>query len=227
MYTHYARKHYTRSNRFGRGLFLMIAFFTLMLAVPSSQSYADSDSLVVYYSRTGKSEIVAKTIAEYFNSDIVQINAADYPEGFAGYVRATIDCTLNRTTTIEPAQVDFSKYSFIFMVAPIWGWDISVPMRTLIMQSNFNNKRLVMVTTANIDIKKYAHYKDDASFLNIFFRDYLNRKGMQIRNIALNTKAQLTRHYHIATAGKTGQELKDETMKVILKDLESPKEPPQ
>jgi hypothetical protein len=227
MYTHDARKHYTRSNRFTGVLTLMIAFFTLTLAAPFSQSYADSDSLVVYYSRTGKSEIVAKTIAEYFNSDIVQIKAPAYPEGAAGYMRATIDCTLDRTTTIEPAQVDFSNYSFIILVSPIWGWNISVPMRTLIMQSNFNNKKLVMVTTANIDIKKYAHYKDDASFLNIFFRDYLNRKRMQLMNVALSTKAQLTRHYHIATSGKTGQELKDETLRAILKDLESPKETPQ
>jgi len=195
----------------------------LLLASLCASGYAANDALVVYYSRTGKSEIIAKTIAENFSADIVQLKAPQYGEGFVGYLRATIDCTINRTTTIDIPAVDLSKYSFVFLVCPIWGWDICVPMKTFIIQSDFKNDNLIMVTTANIDIKKYAHYKDDASFLNVFFRDYLNRKSMQMRNIALSAKAKLTRHYHLATSGKQAQELQEETMKLILKDIQSPR----
>jgi len=195
----------------------------LLLASLCASGYAANDALVVYYSRTGKSEIIARTIAENFSADIVQLKAPQYGDGFVGYLRATIDCTINRTTTIDIPAVDLSKYSFVFLVCPIWGWDICVPMKTFIIQSDFKNDNLIMVTTANIDIKKYAHYKDDASFLNVFFRDYLNRKSMQMRNIALSAKAKLTRHYHLATRGQSAQELQEETMKLILKDIQSPR----
>ncbi len=205
--------------RYAAGMFLCL----VLLAGLCAEAAAASDAVVVYYSRTGKSEVIAKTIAENFSADIVQIKAPQYAEGAVGYLRATIDCTFNRTTTIDPPAVDLSKYSYVFLVSPIWGWDICVPMRTFIMQSNFSNNNLVMVTTANIDIKKYAHYKDDASFLNVFFRDYLNRKSIQMRNIALSAKAKLTRHYHLATSGKQPQELQEETMQLILKDIASPR----
>lgn len=200
----------------------MIICFVLLAGLCAT-GYAANDAVVIYYSRTGKSEIIAKTIAENFNADIVQIKAPQYGEGLVGYLRATIDCTFNQTTAIDVPAVDLSKYSFVFLVCPIWGWDICVPMKTFIMQSDFRNDNLIMVTTANIDIKKYAHYKDDASFINVFFRDYLNRKSIQMRNIALSAKAKLTRHYHLATRGKSIQEMQEGTMKLILKDIQSPR----
>ncbi len=53
-------------------------------------------------------------------------------------------------------------YKNVYLVTPIWNWKLSVPMRTLLHITNLQGKKMTMVTTANIDIKKYDGFGDDA-----------------------------------------------------------------
>lgn len=57
----------------------------------------------------------------------------------------------------------------------------------------------------------------------LMFQELPQPKINANENIALSAKAKLTRHYHLATRGQSAQQLQEETMKLILKDIQSPR----
>ena len=110
-------------------------------------------------------------------------------------------------------------YKNIYLVSPIWNWKLSVPMRTLLHTANLQGKKMTMVTTANIDIKKYEGFGEDAPFIKKFLRDYLrdNRKGML--SLAKSSHADIIQHFHIATEGLSGEQIEAVTIGKILKSV--------
>ena len=76
---------------------------------------------------------------------------------------------------------------------------------------------MTMVTTANIDIKKYDGFGDDAPFIKRFLRDYLrdNRKGML--SLAKSSKADIVQHFHIATEGLSAEQIEEAAVSKISK----------
>ena len=182
----------------------LIAFFSL---ISFGQSYAASDTIVVYYSRTGKSEIVAKALSNFMGAEIIQIKDAKERSGSWGFIGAANDSQMGNYTQIEPAHIDFSMYKNVYLVTPIWNWKLSVPMRTLLHNVTLEGKRMTMVTTANIDIKKYDGFGDDAPVVKKFLRDYLrgNRQGML--SLAKSSKADIVQHFHIATEGLSAEQI--------------------
>jgi hypothetical protein len=195
-------------NPFVLKKYLFSAFVVLYQVLFSfGQSYAASDTVVVYYSRTGKSEVVAKAIASHIKADIIQIKDAKERLGYWGFIIAAYDSQMEHYTQIEPAPIDFSMYEIVYLVTPIWNWKLSVPMRTLLHTTNLQGKKMTIVTTANIDIKKYEGFGDDASFIKTFLRDYLreNRKGML--RLAKSSKADIMQHFHIATEGLSAEQI--------------------
>lgn len=197
----------------------LIAFFSLISLILFGQSYAASDTIVVYYSRTGTSEIVAKALSNFMRAEIIQIKDAKERSGSWGFIGAAYDSQMGNYTQIEPAHIDFSMYKNVYLVTPIWNWKLSVPMRTLLHNVNLEGKRMTMVTTANIDIKKYDGFGDDAPVVKKFLRDYLrgNRQGML--SLAKSSKADIVQHFHIATEGLSAEQIEEAAVSKILKTL--------
>jgi flavodoxin len=205
-------------NVFSKCFYLVVALM-IILFISFEQSYAASDTIVVYYSRTGKSEVVAKAISRVANADIIQIKDAKVRSGSWGFVEAAYDSQMEHYTQIEPARIDFSMYKNIYLVSPIWNWKLSVPMRTLLHTANLQGKKMTMVTTANIDIKKYECFGEDAPFIKKFLRNYLrdNRKGML--TLAKSSHADIIQHFHIATEGLSGEQIEAVTIGKISKSV--------
>lgn len=202
------------STRFFEVIFLLIS--TL---IAYGQSYAASDTLVIYYSRTGKSEVAAKAIAQASGAEIIQIKDAKERSGWFGFIGAAYDSQMGKYTQIEPETINFSQYKNVYLVTPIWNWKLSVPMRTLLHDSNLQGKKMTIVTTANIDIKKYEGFGDDAPFIKKFLRDYLrdNRKGML--NLAKSSNADIMQHFHIATEGLSTEQIEAAAISKILNSV--------
>jgi menaquinone-dependent protoporphyrinogen IX oxidase len=205
-------------NVFLKCFYLVVALM-IILFISFDQSYAAGDTVVVYYSRTGKSEVVAKAIAGHMNADIIQINDTKERSGIRGFIIAAYDSQMDHYTRIEPAAVDFSMYKNIYLVSPIWNWKLSVPMRTLLHTANLQGKKMTMVTTANIDIKKYECFGEDAPFIKKFLRNYLrdNRKGML--RLAKSSHADIMQHFHVATEGLSGEQIEAVAIGKISKSV--------
>lgn len=140
--------------------------------------------LVVYYSWSGNTGIVANQIKEITGADIFEIElvepfSTDYSTVAQEYRED------NRTGTIRKLKKtveNLSSYDVIFIGAPIWGGTRALPMKSFLHEHDLNGKTVVPFTTHGgggagscfSDMKKEA---PKANFL-----DGLSLTGSQANN---------------------------------------------
>lgn len=197
---------------------LKIIAFSLIIIQPfccyASETVNDK-TLIIYYSRTAKSKLVADELKNSFCVDILEIKDLKDRSGTWGFLGAAFDNMFGRYTDIEPAHPDLSGYSLIILVCPIWNWKLCTPIKTFLKDNSLENKQLVVFTTANIDIKKYEKFDDDAPFIKRFLRDYLRKSSKSMRLLASNSGAEIIRHYHAETKNVSDEHIIKQTRKNI------------
>ena len=193
------------------GIALVFVLPTFLCPVASSAE----ETLIIYYSRTGKTKLVSEILQKNLGADILEINDPKDRSGSWGYMKSAYDAFSHKHTPIQPEKFDLSPYSVTIIATPIWSWNLSTPIHTLFEKNRFDGKKIVLITTANIHIMKYEQYGDDASFIKRFLRDYLREKREVAVSEVSNSGGKFIGHYHIPTKEKTDQEIIDETMKAI------------
>jgi len=187
--------------------------------VPAEDSIEDK-TLIVYYSRTGKTRLLCDALQQQINSDLLEVNPVDedrYQPGRIGYYTAAFDSVFNRYIPIEPEQPDFSPYSSIIIVSPVWNWKMSAPIRSLIHnnQGKFDGKKMVFITNANEEVTKYEMYGDDAPFLKRYFRDFLRDKCVAMKSFVESSGCEINGYHHVATEEKTDEQIVNELSSLI------------
>ena len=177
---------------------------------------AESDGiLVVYYSRTGKSEIFAQALSAHLATDILKITDRKNRSGALGFMLSALDSIRGAAADIEPPHIDVNPYKVIVLVSPIWNWKLCTPIRTFIDKNNLQGKKVLVVTTANIDVKKYDKFGPDAPWIKRFLRDYLRTSRDQMRDMVARSGADVIGHYHIATQDKTVADLQQDAVDMM------------
>ncbi len=127
-----------------------------------------NDILVLYYSLSGNTELMAKALASRYRADLIEIAAEEY-DGFIGSNRASADAwTEERISTINPGVVDLSRYKVVFLGSPIWWYRPAVPLWTFIEKNSFQSQQVVLFNTFN------SRFKDE---LIGEFSDLVKSKG--------------------------------------------------
>jgi len=103
---------------------------------------------VVYYSRSGHSEAVAREVARTFNAPIARISA-DYPLDFSGQGKAVSDANAGELPRIEVGHIDLDRVRRLFLVSPIWMFRPATLLWAYVEQANLMGKGIVLVTTGN------------------------------------------------------------------------------
>lgn len=133
------------------------AAFTVMAVkdqtyVPSADYVPAGDQnrkvAVVYYSRSGHSEAVAREVARTFNASIARIDA-DYPRDLAGQRKAISDAraAVLPTITVEPIDLDLARR--VYLVSPTWMFRPATPLWAYLEQADLSSKEVVLVMTGN------------------------------------------------------------------------------
>ncbi len=113
-----------------------------------------NDILVLYYSLSKNTEIMAKAIASRYQANLIEIEAEEYSNNIIGSTRASIDAwTEERKSTIDPGIIDLSRYRFIFLGSPIWWYRPAVPLWTFVVKNNFQNQKIILFNTFNSRFK--------------------------------------------------------------------------
>ena len=187
----------------------VLALSFIMLAPLSSiaQESTDNKTLIIYYSRTGKSSLISKTLQKELNAQILEIKDLEDRSGSLGYAGAGFDAFFDRHTTIEPAKADLSPYSNIIIISPIWNWKLSTPIHTFIESNRFDGKKLVLFTNGNNDIRKYENFDDSAPFLKRFFRDYIRGKSKSSREYVTASGGDYIGHCHVETLEASDEQI--------------------
>lgn len=105
--------------------------------------------LVVYYSRSGNTRLVAEAISKAMTADCVEIKSNKNRESGLGVFTCVLDQLLDRDDELKSQPVDVSKYDPIIIVSPIWIHKLSSPVRTFIKSGLFHEKEVHLVLTYN------------------------------------------------------------------------------
>jgi len=88
--------------------------------------------LVAFYSRTGTTKKVGEMIAEKIGAEVEEIKDTVERSGAVGYLRSGRDAMKKNLTKLEPLKFDPDQYDLVIIGTPIWGWNVSTPVRTYI-----------------------------------------------------------------------------------------------
>lgn len=97
--------------------------------------------LVAYYSRSGVTEAVAKSIAKQLGADIEKVEDKKDRSGIIGMLRSGKDVFLNKLSDINIPLHDPQQYGLVIIGTPVWGGTVSLPIKAYItrLRHRFNN----------------------------------------------------------------------------------------
>lgn len=115
----------------------------------SAQQAAVSKVLVVYFTRTGNTRVIAQQIRRALRADIVEIApAAPYPEDYEATVsQAQRERDAGYQPPLAGTVSNISAYETVFLGFPIWGETTPPVIRSFLAQHDLAGKTLVPFVT--------------------------------------------------------------------------------
>lgn len=120
----------------------------MVLTTFIATGYAQKN-LVLYYSQTGTTQVVAEELQKQLGADIDSIVAV---EPYSGDFQATIqrgqrEMQSGETPALKPLRVNIADYDVIFIGYPIWFGTYAMPIATLVKENDFAGKTVVPFCT--------------------------------------------------------------------------------
>jgi len=98
--------------------------------------------LVVYYSRTKHTQLVAEKLAKKFNAELEQLIDKKNRTGLFSIVSAGKDAISSKTTIINALQHNPKDYDLILIGGPSWYGNVTPAIRTFITQNDLSGKKI-------------------------------------------------------------------------------------
>lgn len=109
----------------------------------------DKKILVVYYSRSGNTEVVAEQISGILGADIEKIIDKKEKSGFLFFISATLDSLFKKTPKIDNIKNDPSKYDLVVVGTPVWFYTMTPTVRTYLTDNKDKFKKVAFFTIAD------------------------------------------------------------------------------
>lgn len=78
------------------------------------------NTLVLYYSYSGHTKVIAEELASKESADIQEIRDVRRPGTFKAYTLGCFASMGGKAWAIEPLEADIAKYDRLILLAPIW-----------------------------------------------------------------------------------------------------------
>lgn len=88
--------------------------------------------LIVYYSRTGNTEMVAEVLAEALPCPVEKLRDDVKRSGLLGWLRSGKQAMRGETTELKPLQHDLSDFDLVAVGTPVWAGTMSTPVRSFL-----------------------------------------------------------------------------------------------
>jgi len=133
----------------------------------------DTQTLVVFYSHSGKTKTACELIAKDLKADLIEVkdlkNSSDLINRYTKKDKHTMEAQKPDAakgdrpkpvmdTEISPASIDFSKYSRIVIGSPVWMGGLAPAIKKLLSHYRLDRKKVVLLTTATA-IVQFPHQK--------------------------------------------------------------------
>ena len=128
---------------------ILAATIVALSAASCGTKHEAQKVLVLYYSQTSNTKVVAEEIANRMSADIEAIEAV---EPYDGDFQATIQrCMQERELdvlpAIQPMKADLSQYDVVFIGYPVWFGTYAPPIATFLGNVDLSGKKIVPFCT--------------------------------------------------------------------------------
>ena len=103
--------------------------------------------IIIYYSQGGTTDLVAKTLAESLNADLVRIHDLKNRDGIKNKLFSSINAFREVKTDIIPAKVDLTNYDTVYFGTPTWSGNPTPAILTIIDRCDLRAKDVVLFAT--------------------------------------------------------------------------------
>jgi flavodoxin len=118
-------------------------------------------TLVIYYSRSGKTKKAATERAETECADLLEVKKKKPYSIFTAVLSGAPTAMKQETVEIEDLECDFSGYDKIILAAPIWGGFPAPPMNNVIkMLPAGKDVELLLISAGGDSSKSAAKIKE-------------------------------------------------------------------
>jgi flavodoxin len=104
-------------------------------------------TLVVYYSRTGKTRFVAEKVASELKAEIEEVVDLKSRSGRFGFLKAGYDATRGNETEIGETQKSPSDFDLIVIGTPVWNSRPASAISTYLKRTNLAGKKVAIFCT--------------------------------------------------------------------------------
>lgn len=182
-------------------LILLFVVFLLCGVVPAQAEEAPADNafkpLVIYYSRTGTSAVIAHRISDTLACDREEVRSKKN-RFYLGAFTCVNDQLFDRDDENEPGIRNVKEYYPLIIVSPIWIHKFASPMRTYLKNHSLKGKEVYVFVTNQ---GNYSKEKDEQEL-----RAWLTALGAEVKSFT-----------GIMTKGKPWETLRKET-DMLLKE---------
>ena len=109
----------------------------------------DLSTLVVYFSQGEAGRWVAEDLMWIFGADIEAIEEAkNRRTNFIGFIYAGFQSSFKIASKIEKPQLDPAGYDRIFVITPVWAWNLAPPVRAWLKQNKGSLAKAAFITVS-------------------------------------------------------------------------------
>ncbi|MEN8077869.1 flavodoxin [Clostridioides difficile] len=103
-------------------------------------------SLVIFYSLEGNTKLIATTIANTINADILELKTKKKysDKGFRKYFWGGRDVLFNSKPELERIDKNINDYDNVFIGTPIWVGTYAPPFNTFLNEYKIENKNIAL-----------------------------------------------------------------------------------
>ncbi|MGB7543649.1 MAG: flavodoxin [Burkholderiales bacterium] len=136
---------------------LLALFCCLVAGTPAAQTAGTQEprtmkTLVVYYSLTEKTHVVAQALARELGADVRRVEDVEKPSVTWWFiVTGAMAAMRGVESEIKPIDTSFQGYDRVFVGSPVWGGSPSTPINAFIAKADFTGKDVIAFMTMGGD----------------------------------------------------------------------------
>jgi flavodoxin len=103
--------------------------------------------LIVFFSRTGTTRLLAEAIARATHGDLEELRERKSRRGVMGWLRSGYEGTYRRAAEILPLRHDVAAYDLVFIGSPTWNQALSSPVLGFLQRRRGQLANVVLFAT--------------------------------------------------------------------------------